>query len=213
MHHKRSYIGAVIVLAISLSVSNATAQFGGLTRKVPGLGKSSDAAGEVGSDIKVLADKVTPASKFLDEAADYYARALGIKREAAKANVKQGEIPGIAGTKQTTDSLREYEPKMKEWATPLTAQQKELCGKGHEKLIEGTGSLAAVAAPTALAIKKVTDSNPAALAVHPDLAALGVFCAKDSVKLMSFLKVATEFNKKWDAPVSTKALPDDAFKP
>jgi hypothetical protein len=166
---------------------------------------------DVSTDITTINENLTPASKLLNEAAAFYAEALNIKIKAAKADVKQCDLPGVPGIKSMVGAIPEITTGMDQWKAGLTEQQKELCGKGHEKLMEGTASFALVATPTALAIKRVTDSDPAGMLMRPDLAALGVLCAKDSAKLISFTKVAADFNKKWGAPVSSKQIPENAF--
>jgi trans-2-enoyl-CoA reductase len=197
----------VCTAAIGLALP-ASAQLGGF-KKTLGMNASENAsAGE-----KSIMDSLTPASVLLEEAATLYKEALGLKKDAAKADVKSGKLPAVKLTKDVVDnSIKDIDARMKKQQEPLTEDQKALCGKAHGKLIEGTLALAAIAVPTALEIKKVTDKNPSGMLAHPDLAILGVLCAKDSGKLISFTKTAADFNKKWGAPVSEKNIPDDAFK-
>jgi hypothetical protein len=199
-----------LVCAAALAITlNASAQLGGLKQLAvsAGVGTAPPSAEET-----ALMNQVTPASVLLSEASEYYRKALEIKKELAKANVKSGDLPSVKLTKDVIDNqMKEIEAAMSKWQQPLSEEQKELCGKAHGKLTEGTLALAALATPTAIGIKKVTDSNPAALLQHPELALLGVLCAKDSAKLMSFTKTAADFNRKWGAPVSDRPIPDNAF--
>jgi len=196
---------------ICLLVWPANGQFGGLGKKLPGIVPSGGGV-DISADVTAINQNLTPASKLLEEASALYQEALGLKKEAAKGKVKQSDLPDLVPTQHVVkDEVPAIQTRMEQWNQQLNEEQKQKCGQAHAKLTEGTAALALVAAPTALAIKKVTDSDPKGMLLRPDLASLGLLCAKDSAKLMSFVKVATDFNKKWDAPISTTKIPENKF--
>jgi hypothetical protein len=206
MKHKLLNIMVAVSALIYAITLHTQAQIGGL-KKIPGLGGGVD----ISADLSSITEKLTPASQLLNEAADLYAQALATKRKVATSKLEQGKLP-VGPAKSVMDDISAIESAMSQQSIPLTDEQRKQCGQAHEKLIEGTAALALVAAPTALAIKKVTDSDPKGMIMRPDLAMLGILCAKDSVKLLSFTKTAADFNKKWGAPISTKTIPEKAFK-
>jgi ABC-type Na+ efflux pump permease subunit len=179
----------VTALLLGLSSLPVHAQFGGLGKKLTGGG------GFAGADISGLAaglfEKATPVSEKLTEASKHYAVVFSLQEKINKmeADAKTKDGQAVLGFKMLSVISKE----MAEYADhpeklQLTQEQGQELLKAQAKVKEAWPDYMVVAGSTALAIKNVTDKNPAALASQPQLAYLGLACTKD---LGTFAKMAS----------------------
>ncbi len=179
----------VTALLLGLSSLPIQAQFGGLGKKLTGGG--GDAAGDISGLAAGLFEKVTPVSEKLTQASKHYAVVFGLQEKINKmeADAKTKDGQAVLGFK----TLGVISKEMAKYADhpeklQLTQEQGQELLKAQAKVKEAWPDYMVVAGSTALAIKNVTDKNPAALASQPQLVYLGLACTKD---LGTFAKMAS----------------------
>jgi hypothetical protein len=179
---------------------------------VPGVGAAGAAGPDVGAMSKDLFGNFTPAAKDLAEAADLYAKALDIKIKDNKAGAesKNESAVDLADMEKVNQVAKEVAEQAKDPdKLNMSPEQKETLKQAHQKLLSGGGKFVAVSAPTALAIKHVTDKDPKALALHPDLVRLAASCAKDGNTILGLLSDSRKLckAKAIDVPEDTEFKP------
>ena len=207
------YTKIIGVLAIGLATILPTqAQLGGLGKKLLGNAGGQQGGADLGKMEDDLFSKMTPAADLLEAASKLYEEALESKRkdntEASKktskspaplAKFKAARAAGgtIAEAAKNPDKVN------------MSPEQKEKFKQAHAKLREGFAAFVAVSVPVALAIKEVTDKDPKALLLHPDLALLGLACVKD---VATFAKMGIDSAKFAKAKGIDVSAEDGEFK-
>ena len=177
------YTKIIGVLAIGLATILPTqAQLGGLGKKLLGNAGGQQGGADLGKLEDDLFTKMTPAADLLAAARKLYNEAFDIKEKEGTEKVKDdSKAAGVNAGFKAMGSLGKV---MNERAKnpekiKMSPEQQEKFKQAHAKLGEGFAAFVAVSVPVALAIKEVTEKDPKALLLHPQLALLAVACVKD----------------------------------
>ena len=197
-----------MLVAACLSLSTPCyAQFGGLSKSIPGLGGGGKVGVDVGALSTDLFGKFSPAAQDLADAAQLYREALDLKIRDNKAGAEKNNQSAVAI--DNMEFVNEVSKEVSKAAKNpdklnMSPEQKEKLKQAHTKLLSGGGKFVVVAAPTALAIKEVTDKDPSALLGHPELIKLAASCAKDGTTLLSLLNDSRKLCKAKSIEVSAE---------
>lgn len=188
----------VIGVAIGFTIpSHVHAQFGGLKKVIPPV-VGGGSGGDSSVNESEIFNNFSPASVALKEAAILYKEALDLKiKDNTEGAKKKSEGAVVIANMEIVNAVAKELSKAAQNPDKInmSPEQKEKFIKAHAKLLEGGGKFMVVSATTALAIKKITESNPAALVGHPELVQLGVICAKDATILLGLLSDSSKFAK------------------
>lgn len=203
---KNTQLYWILIVTASLTLAtNSFAQFGGLSKKIPGVGGGGGGSVDLGALSTDLFGKFSPAAQDLADASMLYAEALNLKvrdNKAASEKKNQSAV-AIENMKIVNDVAKQVSDAAKDPdKVNMSPEQMEKLKQAHAKLLSGGGKFVLVAAPTALAIKQVTDKDPKALIMHPELVALATSCAKDGTTILGLLSDSRKLAKAKSIPVS-----------
>jgi hypothetical protein len=213
---------SILIISAALAITVTThAQFGGLGKKIPGIGGGTGSSSESNVDLGKLEsdsfDKVTPAAEKLYEASVLLNKALGlkieeIKEEVANKSKKEVTIARISASQQNFKAFG----KAKESNIKMSPEQQQLFSQGRTKLDEGFAMLVGVGVPIGFQINEAIEpikSNPTLALQYSGLMKLGLYCIKDVSQIAELNFKAWQIGKEAKVPGIPDSGPAKSFTP